>query len=84
MQEGLKDISMKERSIFNQKVLREGTLTSDSVKAHQQCEATMLKEDKNKNGKRIPEIVRETRITGKKERNLNKNKDKLEKLQEAT
>jgi hypothetical protein len=44
----------------------------------------MLGEDKNKNGKRIPETVRETQITGKKERKLNKRKAKLEKLQEVT
>jgi hypothetical protein len=44
----------------------------------------MLGEDKNKNGKRIPEIIRETQIIGKKERKLNKKKAKLEKLQEAT
>jgi hypothetical protein len=54
------------------------------LKEPQQCEATALKEDKNKNGKRIPEIVRETQITGKKARKLNKNKSKLENLQEAT
>jgi hypothetical protein len=40
-------------------------------------------EDKNKNGKRIPEIVKETQIIGKKERKLNKKKAKLEKLQEV-
>jgi hypothetical protein len=84
MQEGLKNLSMQERSIFTQEVLREGILTSDSVKAPQQCEATVLKEDKNKNGKRILEIVRETQITGKKARKLNKKKAKLENMQEAT
>jgi hypothetical protein len=40
----------------------------------------MLGEDKNKNGKRILETVRETHIIGKKERKLNKKKSKLEKL----
>jgi hypothetical protein len=65
-------------------VLRKGILTSDPLRAPQQCEVTMLGEDKNKNGKRIPETVRETQITGKKERKINKKKAKLEKLQEAT
>jgi hypothetical protein len=54
------------------------------LKAHQQCEATVLKEEKNKNGKRIPETVRETQITGKKARKPNKKQPKLENLQEAT
>jgi hypothetical protein len=54
------------------------------LRAPQQCEATTLGEDKNKNGKRIPETVRETQITGKKARKLNKKKAKLEKLQEVT
>jgi hypothetical protein len=40
----------------------------------------VLRENKNKNGKRIPLIVRETHITEKKERKHNKNKAKLEKL----
>jgi hypothetical protein len=40
----------------------------------------MLGEDKNKNGKRIQETVRETQITKKKERKLNKKKSNLEKL----
>jgi hypothetical protein len=44
----------------------------------------MLGEDKNKNGKRIPEIVRETQITKNKARKLSKNKSKLEKLKEVT
>jgi hypothetical protein len=44
----------------------------------------MLGEDKNKNGKRILETVRETQITGKKERKINNKKSKLGKLQEAT
>jgi hypothetical protein len=44
----------------------------------------MLGEDKNRNGKRIPETVRENQITWKKSRKLNKKKAKLEKLQEAT
>jgi hypothetical protein len=84
MQECLKNLSIQERSLSTQEVLREGILTSDSLEAPQQCEATMLKEDKNKNGKRIPETIRETQITRKNEMNLNKEKDKLEKMQEAT
>jgi hypothetical protein len=51
---------MKERSISTQEVLREGILTSNPLRAHQNCKVTMLAEDKNKNGKRISEIVRET------------------------
>jgi hypothetical protein len=79
MQEGLRNLSMS-----TQDVLRKGILTSDPLREPQQCEATALGENKNKNGKRIPEIVRETQITGKKERKHNKKKAKLEKLQEAT
>jgi hypothetical protein len=48
------------------------------VKDHQQCEVTMIIKDKNKNGKRNPEM----QIIGKKARKLNKKKEKLEKLQE--
>jgi hypothetical protein len=46
--------------------------------------ATTLGEDKNKNGKRIPETVRENQITQKKARKINKKKAKFEKIQEAT
>jgi hypothetical protein len=53
------------------------------LRVPQQCQATMLGEDKNKNGKRIPEIVKETQIIGKNERKLNEKKAKLEKLQEV-
>jgi hypothetical protein len=84
MQEGLNNLSIQERSMSNHEVLRKGILTSKSFRAPQQCEATTLGEDKNKNGKNIPEIVRETWITGKKERKMNKNKSKLQKLQEVT
>jgi hypothetical protein len=35
MKEGLKDLSMQERSISTQEVLREGILTSDPLRAHQ-------------------------------------------------
>jgi hypothetical protein len=45
----------------------------------QQCEVTIPRGDKNKNGKRNPV----TQITGKKARKLSKKKEKLEKLQEV-
>jgi hypothetical protein len=84
MQEGLKNLFIQERSMPTQEMLRKGILVAESLKVPQQCEATTLGEDKNKNGKRIPETVRETQITGKKARKLNKKKAKLEKLQEVT
>ena len=74
---------MQERSMSTQEVLRKGILTLESLRAPQQCEATTLGGDMNKNGKRIPETVRETQITGKNARKLNKNKAKLENIQEA-
>jgi hypothetical protein len=40
---------------------------------------TMLKEDKNQNGKRNTE----TNLTGKKARKLSKKRDKIEKLQKV-
>jgi hypothetical protein len=70
---------MQERSIATPEIEKEGTLTAESVRAHQQCEVTLLGEDKNKNGKRNPE----TQITGKKARKLSKKKSKLEKLWEV-
>jgi hypothetical protein len=84
MQEGLKDLSIQERSMPTQEMLRKGILTSESSRIPQQCEATRLGEDKNENGKRIPETLKETQITGKKERKINKNKARLERLQEVT
>jgi hypothetical protein len=75
---------MQGRNISTQEVVREGILTSNPLRAHQQCELTMLGEDKNKNGKRITEIVRETHIIGKKARKLSKKKTELEKLQGVT
>jgi hypothetical protein len=83
MQEGLKDLSMKEGSISTQEVLRGGILTSDPLIPHQQCEATMPGEDKNKNGKRNPETVRHTQIIGKKARKLSKKKNNMEKLHKS-
>jgi hypothetical protein len=84
MQEGLKDLSMQEESISTQESVREGILTLNPLRVHQQREVTSIGEDKNKNGKRNPEIVRETQITGKKARKISKKKAKLEKLQEVT
>jgi hypothetical protein len=52
---------MQERRIPTLELIREGV--SNPLRAHQQCEVTMLGEDKNKNGKRIPKIVRENQIT---------------------
>ena len=75
---------MQEESIPIQEVVREGILTLNPLKAHQQCEVTTLEEDTNKNGKRNPETVRETQITGNKEWKLSKKKSKLEKLQGFT
>jgi hypothetical protein len=50
------------------------------LESHQQCEVTTIGEDRNKNGKRNPGIVKETKITGKKVRKLSKKKAKLETL----
>jgi hypothetical protein len=80
MKNDLKDLSIQERTIYTQEVLRGGILTSDPLRSQQQCKITMLGEDKNKNGKRNPETIRETQIIGKKARKINKNKDKLERL----
>jgi hypothetical protein len=78
-QKGLKDLSMQEESMSTQDLVREEVLPLNPLKEHQQCEVTMLREDKNKNGKRNPE----TQIIGKKARKLSKKKSKLEKLQEV-
>jgi hypothetical protein len=63
---------MQERSISTPKIVREGTLTLEYLRAHQQCEAFSPEENKNTNGKRIPEIIREAQITGKKAKKINK------------
>ena len=68
---------MQERRITTLELVREGILTSNPLRAHQQCEVTTPGEDKNKNGKRNTKIVRETQIIRKKARKLNKKKDKL-------
>jgi hypothetical protein len=46
------------------------------VKDPQQCKVNMLRGDKNKNGKRNPEMP----ITGKKARKISKKKANLEEL----
>jgi hypothetical protein len=48
-------------------------------KEYQQREVTMLKEDKNQNGKRHTEM----KLTGKKARKLSKKRAKIEKLQKV-
>jgi hypothetical protein len=73
--------NQQEESISTQEVIRDEVLTLNPLRTHPQCEVTTLGEDKNKNGKRIPETVRETQIIGKKARKLSKKKSKLEKLQ---
>jgi hypothetical protein len=78
-QEGLKNLSMHERRAPTPEVIREEVFHLNPVKDPQQCEVTMLREDKNKNGKRDPM----TQITGKKARKLSKKKAKLEKLHEV-
>jgi hypothetical protein len=56
---------------------KEEVLPLNPRKESQQCAVTMLKEDKNQNGK----IHTESKLTGKKDRKLSKKRDKIEKLQ---
>jgi hypothetical protein len=42
MQEGLKDLSLVERIVATQEVLRKGILTLESLRVPQRCKATML------------------------------------------
>jgi hypothetical protein len=79
MQEGLKNLSMQEKKALTPEVIREEAFHLNPLKDPQQCEVTMLREDKNKNGKRNPV----TQITGNKARKLSNKKAKLEKLQEV-
>jgi hypothetical protein len=72
---------VQERSISTPEIEREFTLTLAFVREHRQCKVTSLGEDKYTNGKRVLEDVIEAQITGNKERKINKNKFKLEKLQ---
>ena len=51
---------MQERRIPTLELIRDEILTLNPLRAHQQCEVTTLGEDKNENGKRNLEIVRET------------------------
>jgi hypothetical protein len=78
-QEGLKDLPVQEESISTQESVREEVLPLNLLKYHQQREVTMLRENKNKNGKRNPEA----QVTGNKARKLSKKKAKLEKLWEV-
>jgi hypothetical protein len=75
-QEGLKNLSMQKRRTSTPETVRENVLPSNPMKDPWQCEVTMIREDKNKNGKRNPEM----HITGKKVRNISKKKAKIEKL----
>ena len=84
MKKGLKDLPMQEEIIKTKESVREGILTSNPLRVHQQCEVTTIGENKNKNGKRNPETVRVTHITGKKARKPSERKSKLENLQELT
>jgi hypothetical protein len=45
---------MQEESKYIQEAVREGILTSNSLRIHQHCKVTMIVETKNKNGKRNP------------------------------
>jgi hypothetical protein len=56
---------------------KEEVLPLNPRKESQQRTLTMLKEDKNQNGKRHTE----TKLTGKKARNISKERAKIEKLQ---
>jgi hypothetical protein len=76
-QEDLKHLSVQESRVPTPD--REEVLPLNPTKDHQQCEFTMPRGDKNQNGKRNTK----THIIGKKARNLNKKKEKLEKLQEV-
>jgi hypothetical protein len=58
---------------------REAILLFNPMKEYQQCEATMPKEDKNKNVKMNTEM----KISGKKARKLSKKREKFEKLQKG-
>jgi hypothetical protein len=78
-QEDLKNLSMQKSRAPTPEIIREEVLSLNLVKDAQQCEFTMLRKDKNKNGKRNPE----TWIIGKKARKLSKKKVKIEKLQEV-
>jgi hypothetical protein len=54
-QEGLKNLSMQKRRAYTPKTIREEILPLKLMKDPQQYQVTMIREDKNKNGKRNPE-----------------------------
>jgi hypothetical protein len=54
MQEGLKYLFVQEIIISTLELIREGILTLNPLRAHQQCKVTMPGKDKNKNGKMNP------------------------------
>jgi hypothetical protein len=58
---------------------KEEVLPLNARKEFQQHEVTMLREDKNQNGKRHTEM----KLTGKKARKIIKKRDKIEKLQKV-
>ena len=68
---------MQEEIMSTQYIVSKEVLPLNPLKEHQQHEVTMLRIDKNKNGKRNLE----TQITRKKARKLSKKKAKFEKLQ---
>jgi hypothetical protein len=79
MQEGLKNMSMQERRTPTPKLIKEEVFQLNPMNNPQECEVTMIRVYKNKNGNRDPT----TQITGKKARKLNKKRAKLEKLHEV-
>jgi hypothetical protein len=78
-EESLKNLSMQERNVSTQEIVREDVLHLNPLKDPQQCEVVTLREDKNKYGNRNPT----NQITGNKAIKLSKKKSKLEKLQEV-
>ena len=55
-QEGFKNLSMQKSRAPTPEKVREEVLSSNLVKDPQQCKVTILRIDKNKNGKRNPEM----------------------------
>jgi hypothetical protein len=70
---------MQESRAPTLEIVREEVVSSNLVKDPQQCKFTMLRKDKNKNGKKNPK----TQITRKKARKISKKKENLEKLQKV-
>jgi len=71
--ESLKKLSIQQTRSPNPKIIREKVFHSEPLKDPQQCKVTMIREDKNQNGKGNPM----TQIIGKKARKLSKKKAKL-------